>query len=177
MKLASILLFGSFFFLEEMILFDFQKDKNISQWVVVDDSVMGGRSKGNLERTAEGHALYYGKVSLENNGGFSSLRYRFDQKNVEAYTTASIHLKGDGKRYQFRVKSDQSDYHSYIYYFETTGDWETIEIPLKEMKPSFRGRALDIPDYEGQILEELAFLIANYKAESFQLEIDRIILK
>jgi len=177
MKLTLILLVFPLLFLEEMVLFDFQKDKNLSTWVVVDDTVMGGRSKGNLEINDEGYALYSGKVSLENNGGFSSLRYQFDRKNVESYTTASIRLKGDGKRYQFRVKSNQNDYYSYIYYFTTTGEWETIEIPLHEMKPSFRGRELDIPNYDGQVMEELAFLIANYKAESFRLEIDKISLK
>jgi hypothetical protein len=45
------------------------------------------------------------------------------------------------------------------------------------MKPSFRGRELDIPNYDVQVMEELAFLIANYKAESFRLEIDKISLK
>jgi NADH dehydrogenase [ubiquinone] 1 alpha subcomplex assembly factor 1 len=177
MKLTSILLMMSFLLLQEMELYDFKKDDNLSRWVVVDDSVMGGRSLGHLEINGDGNALYYGNVSLENNGGFSSLRYQFDRKKVDSFKTAYIRLKGDGKRYQFRVKSDQNDYQSYIYYFNTTGEWETIEIPLHQMKPSFRGRALDIPDYEGEVMEELAFLIANYKAESFRLEIDKIYLK
>lgn len=177
MKLITILLLLYPFQIEEMVLFDFNKGADLSNWTIVDDRVMGGRSQGNLEINKSGHAVFSGDVSLENNGGFSSLRFQFEADNLEEYTTAEITLKGDGKRYQFRVKSDRGEYQSYIYYFETSGDWETVEIPLSEMAPSFRGRKLDMPNYEGETMEELAFLIANYKAESFALEIDKIVLK
>ena len=85
-----------------------------------------------------------------------------------------IRLKGDGKRYQFRTKSNRYERHAYIYYFETTGNWQTIEIPLLKMYPTFRGRRLDIPNYPAEQLEQIAFLIANKKAESFELKIDWI---
>ena len=58
-------------------IFDFNSDANVSRWRVVDDVVMGGRSKGNLKINEEGNGEFYGAVSIENNGGFSSLRYRF----------------------------------------------------------------------------------------------------
>ena len=157
-----------------MVLFDFSKDSDITNWTVVDDVVMGGRSDGSLDISEEGHAVFQGKVSLENNGGFSSLRYRFSKINVKSYSKMVMLLKGDGKRYQFRVKLDMYDGHSYIYHFQTTGDWQTIEVPLHDMIPSFRGRKLDMPNYSGKELEEVAFLISNQMAETFRLEIDII---
>ena len=160
-----------------MLLFDFSKDSDLTNWVVVDDAVMGGRSSGKFELNKSGHAVFQGTVSLENNGGFSSVRYRFSQKNIAGHTKMLLRLKGDGRRYQFRVKSDKYDRHSYIYYFETTKDWQTIEVPLYDMKPSFRGRTLSIPNYQGELIEEIAFLISNKKAETFKLEIDKISLK
>ncbi len=169
--LTSLIFFGN------MVIFDFKNDSDLSSWTPVVDVVMGGRSDGDFEINLEGHAVFQGKVSLENNGGFSSVRYRFSQKNIAGFSKMMIRLKGDGKRYQFRVKSDQSDRHSYIYYFQTTGDWQQIEIPLFEMKPSFRGMELNMPNYPGEVLEEIAFLIGNKKAETFRLEIDKIILK
>ena len=159
-----------------MVLIDFNKDSDLSNWTVVDDVVMGGRSDGNIEINQEGHAVFQGQVSLENNGGFSSVRYRFEQQKVDAYSKVFMRVKGDGKRYQFRMKSDRFDRHSYIYHFETTGEWQTVEIPLREMYPGFRGMKLNMPNYPGRILEEVAFLISNKKAERFQLEIDKIIL-
>ena len=128
--------------LPDMIIFNFDTDSNLSNWYVVDDGVMGGRSQGNFFLNDEGHGIFQGNVSLENNGGFSSVRYRFAPKAVEGYTTCVIRLKGDGKRYQFRLKSEVYDRHSYISYFETTGEWQSIEIPLAEMYPTFRGRRL-----------------------------------
>jgi NADH dehydrogenase [ubiquinone] 1 alpha subcomplex assembly factor 1 len=45
------------------------------------------------------------------------------------------------------------------------------------MEPGFRGMKPNIPDYPGKQMEEISFLIANKKAESFRLEIDKILLK
>lgn len=162
---------------ESMQLFDFAKDSSLSNWYVVDDVVMGGRSDGNFTINEDGFGVFYGDVSLENYGGFSSVRYRFENEKVSDFKACKIRLKGDGKRYQFRVKTDQNDRHSYIHYFETTGDWETINIPLVEMYPTFRGRKLEMPNYPVKQLEEIAFLIANAKAESFKIEFDWITLE
>lgn len=168
---------SSLLFFSTMTIFDFQQDSDLSNWRIVDDVVMGGRSDGQFGINEEGHAVFQGEVSLENNGGFSSVRYRFPQQQVAAFQKMSIRLKGDGKSYQFRVKSDQSDRHSYVYPFQTSGEWQIIEIPLAEMVPRFRGRALSIPNYPGQIMEEIALLIGNKKAEAFRLEMDWIELK
>jgi hypothetical protein len=157
-----------------LTLYDFHKDSNLESWIVVDDVVMGGRSQGEFFLSEEGTGVFRGKVSLENNGGFSSVRYRFDRMNIEEYSQVHIRLKGDGKRYQFRVKTSTNDYQSYITYFETSGKWETIKIDLYEMYPSFRGQRLNMPNYPGEIIAEISFLIANYKAEEFRLEIDKI---
>ena len=160
-----------------MILFDFNIKSDISNWKVVDDVVMGGRSNGNFELNKKGYGIFSGNVSLENNGGFSSLRYRFDTKKIKGYIKVILKVKGDGKTYQFRMKTSACDRHSYIATFVTNGDWQIIEIVLAEMYPAFRGNKLNIPNYPAETIEELAFLIGNKKAEPFQLEIDSIILE
>lgn len=155
-------------------LFDFTISSNLSNWRIVDDVVMGGRSNGNFEINKDGHGKFSGYVSLENNGGFSSLRYNFKTKDVSNYSKIILRVKGDGKPYQFRVKSSSRDYASYIYEFETTNDWITIEIPFKDMYPGFRGRRLRQPNFQGQEMEEIGFLIGNKKEQSFKLLIDNI---
>tara|TARA_R110000868_G_scaffold321556_1_gene582562 strand:+ start:2389 stop:2889 length:501 start_codon:yes stop_codon:yes gene_type:complete len=160
-----------------MMLFDFNSKSNISNWRIVDDVVMGGRSNGDFTINKAENGLFHGKVSLENNGGFSMVQYRFDTKDVSNYSKVLIKLKGDGKAYQFRVKSDNNDSHSYISSFETTSEWQTIEVPFNSMYPAFRGRKLNIGNYTGKQMEGIAFLIGNKKAEAFELEIDSIILK
>ncbi len=158
-------------------IFDFTNNSNLQNWRIVDDVVMGGRSAGNFNVTNEGYGKFWGKVSLENNGGFSSVRYVFDETKVQDYTKIILNIKGDGKKYQFRIKEKSQDYYSYIMPFSTSGEWETIEIALEDMYPSFRGRKLNIPNFSGNSIEELALLIANYKAEEFSLLIQSIELK
>jgi NADH dehydrogenase [ubiquinone] 1 alpha subcomplex assembly factor 1 len=156
------------------LLYDFQSDSDLKNWNVVDDRVMGGQSLGNLEINAEGFGRYWGQVSLENNGGFSSLRHNFTARSVEDYSKIVLRLKGDGKDYQIRIKHKRRDYYSYIYTVSTSGEWETLEVDLKDMRPSFRGRFLDLDNFDKESIEELAFLIGNKKNEGFELLIDKI---
>lgn len=161
----------------QMTLADFDSNNGSDKWYIVDDVVMGGRSKGTFQINEEGNGVFRGTVSLENYGGFSSIRHSPGVVDVESFEKIKIRLKGDGKNYQFRVKTNLYDRHSYIFTFQTTGAWETIEIPFGEMIPGFRGYRLNMPNYPGQKLEEIAFLIGNKKAEAFRLEIEEIILE
>ena len=158
------------------IIFDFNKDSNIKQWRIVNDGVMGGLSVGSFTLSPNGHGLFKGEISLENNGGFSSVRYRFEKLQVTEDSKITIKLKGDGKNYQFRVKDDSSNYYSYIVTFPTSGEWEEIKISLKDMYPSFRGRKLDMPNFSKNSIEEIVFLIGNKRTENFTLLIDKIAL-
>ena len=100
-----------------MMIFDFTKDANMQNWFVVDDSVMGGVSAGKMGVNEEGHGMFQGHVSLDNNGGFSSIRYNAGKTKLQGYCKFVIALKGDGKAYQFRVKTKSSQYYSYIVSF------------------------------------------------------------
>ena len=159
------------------IIFDFNKNSDIENWIIVDDIVMGGKSSGTFKLSAEGHGVFEGAISLENNGGFSSVRYRFEKTLIEESTKIIVKLRGDGKKYQFRIKTNSGDYYSYISPFSTTGEWQEIQILLKEMYPSFRGRRLDQPNFSNDYIEEITFLIGNKNQEIFKLMIDKIELK
>ena len=156
------------------IIFNFTTTSNIAKWKTVNDGVMGGVSNSTFQLNSKGYGSFQGKVSLDNNGGFCSVRYRCGSLSVKNYTKIRIRLKGDGKKYQFRVKANYADYQSYIHPFHTNGFWQTIEINLKDMYPSFRGRRLALPNFSLDNIEEIRFLIANKKAEDFQLLIDNI---
>ncbi len=163
--------------MDSQIIFDFNKTSNIKNWIVIDDVVMGGKSSGSFNLNSDGYGVFVGDISLENNGGFSSVRYRFEKILINKSTKISIRIKGDGKKYQFRIKSNSGDYYSYISPFSTTGEWQEIEIPLKDMYPSFRGRKLDQPNFSNDGIEEITFLIGNKNKEKFLLLIDKIELK
>ena len=163
--------------MNNMLLFDFSETNDWSGWAVENDVVMGGKSSSKLERSEQGNAIFKGEVSLENNGGFASVQYHFEPKNIKGYKKAVIRLKGDGKKYQFRIKSSLEDKASYIHEFNTTGEWQTVEVPLNEMRPVYRGRSLELPNFSSDTIQEVRFLIGNKKPQDFRLEIDKIELE
>ncbi|MFT6795556.1 MAG: NADH dehydrogenase [ubiquinone] 1 alpha subcomplex assembly factor 1 [Maribacter sp.] len=158
------------------IIVDFKENPTTINWYVVDDVVMGGRSSGTFDLTDEGYGKFSGVVSLENNGGFSSVRYDIKTLAVSPNNTIRIRIKGDGNPYQFRVKDKRKQYYSYITTFETSGDWQTLEFRLKDFYPTFRGRELDLPNFNHDTIEELQFLIGNKKPQAFKLLIASIVL-
>jgi hypothetical protein len=159
------------------IIYDFNKDSSKNDWRIIDDGVMGGESQGSFSFDTDGNGVFKGTVSLENNGGFSSVRHQFDKIQTTKDSKVLIRLKGDGKEYQFRIKDKYNSYYSYITTFKTSGEWETIELKLSDLYPSFRGRKLNLPNFESDSFEEIVFLIGNKKNESFQLLLDKIELK
>lgn len=159
------------------IIFDFNQKSDLKDWAIVDDVVMGGKSSGSFELSPKGYAIFKGSISLDNNGGFSSIRHKFERKSTKGFTKIVLKIKGDTKKYQFRIKSNSADYYSFITTFTSNGDWQEIQLPLKNMYPSFRGRKLDKPNFSEDYIEEIAFLIGNKSEEKFQLLIDKIELK
>ena len=169
-----ILLFSS---LQSNHIFKFSTTANIQDWIVVDDVVMGGESASSFRLNSDGNGVFEGTISLDNNGGFSSVKYRFPKKQIKQFTKVVLRIQGDGKQYQFRIKSDSGEYYSYISSFLTNGSWQEIEIPLKDFYPSFRGRKLNQPNFSKDAIEEITFLIGNKKKEHFKLLIDQIELR
>ena len=158
------------------VIFDFDKDSDLKKWKIVDDVVMGGKSSGHFQLNEDGNAVFYGNISLKNNGGFSSVRYQPERIELNKASTIQIRLKGDAKNYQLRIKANASDYYSYVTSFSTSGGWQTIEISLEEMYPTFRGRKLEKSNFSNDHMEEIGILIGNKKKEDFKLIIDKITL-
>jgi NADH dehydrogenase [ubiquinone] 1 alpha subcomplex assembly factor 1 len=120
------------------IIFDFNIKSDIRKWLIVDDVVMGGRSSGNFRLNDAGHGVFEGEISLENNGGFSSVRYDCEKTLLEGKTKINIKLLGDGKQYQFRINSNNGDYYSYIIPFSTSGEWTLLFVEEDLICPIFR---------------------------------------
>ena len=160
-----------------LVIFDFTKEADLKNWFVINDTVMGGVSAGKIGKDTAGNGLFEGHVSLDNNGGFTSVRYDAGKIKLQGYSKFLIVLKGDGKAYRFNVKTNSKDYYAYVYGFKTTGNWQTIEIPFSNMVPSFRGQLLNMANFSGDYMEEIGILIGNKIAEDFKMAIDNIIVQ
>ncbi|WP_394971348.1 CIA30 family protein [uncultured Croceitalea sp.] len=173
MKLILILFFLTSIMSSQTIV-NFKENPTTKNWSVIDDVVMGGRSTGRFELTNDDCGKFYGEVSIENNGGFSSVKYDMETIKVAPKNKIRIRLKGDGKTYQFRVKANKKEYYNYITEFKTTGEWQILELLLADLYPTFRGRKLNLPDFNKNTIEELRFLIGNKKEQKFELILESI---
>jgi hypothetical protein len=158
-------------------LFDFAQMEDTGPWKVEDDVVMGGVSKGRFELLRGKHAVFSGHVSLENNGGFSSVQAEFKPVDVSGFRTAKLLLRGDGKNYRFIVESDPGERVYYMHEFSTGTEWQTVSVPLRSMHPMWRGDRLDRPDYPGHTMSQVRLMVANGRAEDFRLEVGKIWLE
>ena len=147
-------------------------------WRIVNDGVMGGLSKGTASFTEKGIMRFEGTLSLENNGGFSSVRTeRMDPLNLSGASGLALRVKGDGRTYQVRLESD-ARYRgvmavSFKAEFTTRkGEWTEIEIPFTYFKGSFRGRSLPNETLDPAKIERLGLLLGDKNPGEFNLEID-----
>ena len=161
----------------EMVVFDFQKSDTLNDWRTVNDGVMGGLSLGEFVLGDNNTAVFQGTLSLENNGGFSSTRTSPRLFNLGGFDGILLRLKGDGKKYQFRLRvDDRFDGIAYQYPFKTDNNkWIIVRVPFSECVPVFRGRVLDnVAPISPASIQQIGFLISDKQAGSFRLEIDRI---
>jgi NADH dehydrogenase [ubiquinone] 1 alpha subcomplex assembly factor 1 len=161
----------------EIVLFNFQKSGELNDWLIVNDGVMGGLSQSEIVLSDNNTAVFQGTVSLENNGGFSSTRTSPRSYNLAGFDGISVRLKGDGKKYQFRLRTnDRFDGIAYRYHFKTDiNKWIIIRVPFNECVPVFRGRVLDdVEPISPNKIQQIGFLISDKQAGSFKLEIDWI---
>jgi len=161
---------------EMKTLTDFDQPADEAAWFAVNDGVMGGVSEGGA--TIEDGVLHFsGELSLENNGGFSSVRIEKDRDLSDARQVV-LRVKGDGRTYRLRLSTDARHRGSRIAYqadFETTaGEWIEVRVPFDRLRPSHHGNALDGPPLDRSEIRETGFLIADGKAGPFSLKVDWI---
>lgn len=159
------------------LIYQFSNQNERLDWYVVNDGVMGGLSDGSISINESGHGTFAGKISLRNNGGFSSIRLKMDPVEVNHKKSIVLRIKGDGKSYQLRLKAKSSDYFNYCASFNTTEKWQNVSIPLDSFFPAWRGRKLDMGNFNSGHIHEIGILFGNKKEENFQLIIDSIALQ
>ena len=75
------------------------------RWQTVNDGVMGGRSRGGFEITSEETLLFRGETSLQNNGGFSSIRTRPQPLKLDGQDGLALRVRGDGRSYKVSLRT------------------------------------------------------------------------
>lgn len=164
-------------FAQRRELFSFDGQPGSGAWFAVNDGVMGGLSKGRPTLTGNGQLLFTGTVSLENNGGFSSIRSDSQQRNLSDYDGLLVRLRGDGKKYALSI---QTGYRimagAYYWDFDTSAEnWQTLYMPFNRFQPRSFGRNLrNAPPLNAADIRIVGFIISDKQEGPFRLEVDWI---
>ena len=160
-------------------LLNFASAASVVDWSAVDDRVMGGVSVSRLrhENAAPGHggfAVFEGRVSLANGGGFASVRLSAGSRllGVPAACAYVLEVRGDGGRYKLNLRTDAAfDGVNYQAAFTPpAGAWTRLRLPLAAFEPSFRGRAVPgAPPLDPARVCQIGLMIADRQAGEFSL--------
>ena len=158
----------------EKNLASFETEDSLNSWTSVNDGVMGGVSKGGFKRTEQGTLLFTGDLSLENRGGFASIRTKPSALGLDGMSALVVKAKGDGRTYWVDLRvNDQMSASSYRAYLPTTaGEWQETRIPFADFKLQAFGRDLPLKPINPAKVESIGFTLADKKAGPFSLEIE-----
>ncbi len=161
------------------LITDFSKESADGlRWRIVDDRVMGGRSQGRFAVTEDETLLFKGNLSLENNGGFSSVRSGEGSYEFSGSQGIALRVRGDGRTYQLRLNT-LARFRSWDVSFSASfktekGKWIDVMIPFSSFEAGFRGRSLPRVAFDSASVRRIGILLGDKKPGPFRLEIDSI---
>jgi monofunctional biosynthetic peptidoglycan transglycosylase len=161
---------------EGRVLFDFTGPDAAKAWVNVNDGVMGGVSDGRFKITDNQTMEFFGTLSLENNGGFASVRSRPTEVNLKAGELVAARVRGDGREYTLNlyVPRDSGRY-SFRQTFKTQkGEWIEVSFPVDKFVATWRGSVFPEQKLDPSKVNSVGFLLADKKTGPFKLEVDWI---
>ncbi len=157
---------------ESSIMINFTEQQSVNSWRITNDGVMGGRSAGRFV-FKPGKGIFSGDISLDNNGGFSSV-FKKIEPLVKDLKTVTIDIEGDGLTYQLRMVVNLNGYRlAYKHNVETfAGQRDKFTFTLADFQASFRGRNIDnAPILQSEDIREVGFLVTRKTAGAFALSV------
>ena len=158
-------------------LFDFTRPEASKEWQPVNDGVMGGVSEGRFRITAEKTMEFFGTLSLDNNGGFASVRTRARKLGLEQGDTIVAKVRGDGREYSLNLYLNKPLIaFSYRATVQTKKDeWIEVKVPLDKFEANSFGRVVkDAGAVKPEGVNALGFMLSDKKAGPFKLEVESI---
>ncbi|MGB3464351.1 MAG: CIA30 family protein [Cyclobacteriaceae bacterium] len=175
MKILFGVLNSVLFIFNASMTIDFGENKTGTEWEVISDGVMGGRSKG-FTTMKENTLTFEGTVSLANNGGFSSFKSPFKDYDLSAFEVVEIKYRAEGQAFAMTLETDQRWYMPYFkkQFTGKTTEWQTVRIPLSEFQQyrvgSKTGKTLS--DENLSQIVRIGITTDSKKESQFVLELD-----
>ncbi len=159
---------------------DFGSEADGIDWQIVNDGVMGGLSEGE-GLLSETTLRFKGLVSLENNGGFSSLRSPERAMDLSGFKIVEIRYKSTDYTIGFRLAQHRRYYlPNYTANLKpTNGEWAVATIVLESIDECILGRPTGNTMTSEQLANtiRLGFITREKRAGAFDFEVDYIVFK
>ena len=159
------------------VLFDFTGADDAKEWQAVNDGVMGGVSEGKFKITDKKTLEFFGTLSLENNGGFASVRTKAKKFGLEKGETLVVKVRGDGREYSLNLYPNKPLIaFSYRATVQTKKDeWIEIKLPLDKFEATSFGRPVkDAGPVNPEEINALGLMLGDKKAGPFKMEVEWI---
>ncbi|TVS20826.1 MAG: CIA30 family protein [Planctomycetaceae bacterium] len=160
---------------EDRVLFDFGDPEVAQRWQTVNDGVMGGVSDGQF-KISDQTMEFFGTLSMENNGGFTSVRSRPTKLGLKQGDTLVARVRGDGREYTLNlyVPRPRTAF-SYRWTFKTQrNEWIEIRAPLDKFVATSFGRVVPNEPLNPAEVNAIGFLLSDEQAGPFKLEVEWI---
>ncbi len=161
---------------EDLTVITFEEPDASKLWQTVNDGVMGGRSEGRFKINQEQNLEFFGSLSLENNGGFASVRASGTRLGLRKGDSIVARVRGDGREYSFNLYADRNvGRFSYRQSFKSKKDeWIEVSLPTVNFVATWRGRAFPNEKLDPTKVTGLGFLLGDKQPGPFKLEVDWI---
>lgn len=158
------------------VVLDFDSPTSIRKWRAVNDGVMGGRSVGRYRLTDQNTLEFFGYLSLENNGGFASIRLPSGDFNLDKGDSIILKVKGDGRTYNMNLYAQQNlGGFSFRQSFKTTANkLIEVKLPVDQFVATWRGRVFPKQKLNPSDVAGLGILLGDKKQGKFSLQIESI---
>ena len=156
---------------------DFGEATGGQDWMIVNDTVMGGLSNSKMTFT-KNSLVFKGELSLKNNGGFASIRSSNQKLDLSKYITVKVRFRSTGRDFALRFASSDLYYKpNYKNTFSSSsGEWEIVELKISDFKEYTLGEISDVNVSKDKFesIKRIGIIISDKKEGAFEIEIDYI---
>lgn len=161
----------------ENLTYDFGAEKDGQEWMIVNDGVMGGLSRGSVSFT-DNSLVFSGNVSLENNGGFTSFRAPYARYDLSKYDKIEIRYRSEGMDCAMSLDQNRRFWrpNHKMPIPATNNTWMTLNVNLYELSEYQMGNRTGgrLNENNAKQTIRLGLITDSKKAGEFSLEIDYI---
>lgn len=145
-----------------------------TEWSVVNDGVMGGRSAGFV--SVERGILRFTGTLVTQGGGFTLTRAR-KVIDLTGQVGLELRVRGSGRRFEVELDDGVRAFGRPVSrrgVFQTSAGWTRVRVPFNTFRSTIFGRAVNAPPIDLARIRSVGLYMVDGQDGPFTLEVDEI---